>query len=67
MKLSVNQKCILSFIAGILFCCMYKHYKYNSVNGMKNLQVMVPKQERMNDSVVGIPSSITQMGADFLP
>ena len=38
MKLSVNQKCILSFIAGMLVCCMYKHYQNNVVvNGMGNL------------------------------
>ena len=66
MKVSVNQKCIFAFIAGILVCCMYKHYKNNPVNGMKNLQ-MVPKQERVNDSVVGITSSITHLGADFIP
>ena len=38
MKLSVNQKCILSFIVGILVCCMYKHYKNNPVNGMENIK-----------------------------
>tara|TARA_B100001094_G_C17510331_1_gene475270 strand:+ start:272 stop:457 length:186 start_codon:yes stop_codon:yes gene_type:complete len=37
MKLSVTQKCILSFIVGILVCCIYKHYKNNSVNGMENI------------------------------
>ena len=69
MKLSVNQKCILSFIAGMLVCCMYKHYHNNVVvNGMLNLPERMPLQQQQQkdyDSVVGTPSTSTQMVASF--
>jgi len=67
MKLSVNQKCILSFIAGMLVCCMYKHYQSNVVvNGMGNLPVMPIQQpqRRVGDTVVGI-SSLNQLVGKF--
>jgi len=33
MKLSVNQKCILAFITGILACCIYKRYTSFNITG----------------------------------
>ena len=65
MKLSVNQKCILSFIAGMLVCCMYKHYQNNVVvNGMGNVPVMPIQQpqRRVGDNVVGISSTNQLVG-----
>ena len=69
MKLSVNQKCILSFIAGMLVCCMYKHYQNNVVvNGMGNLpekmMLIQAPQRRDGDNVVGV-SSLTQSVGTF--
>ena len=43
MKLSVNQKCILAFIAGMLVCCMYK--RYTVLEGMKPTMVVGQKGE----------------------
>ena len=42
MKLSVNQKCILAFIAGMLVCCMYK--RYTTLEGMQLPAMLVGKK-----------------------
>ncbi len=42
MKLSVNQKCILAFIAGMLVCCMYK--RYTTLEGMQLPAMLVDKK-----------------------